>query len=73
MADEATTPEKKPKPRKAPQRRSYSTELANVEAAQADLRARVDMAVILLRKAVTMDPAPAKTIMETAIETLAGE
>lgn len=72
VADEATTPEKKARPRKAPQRRSYMTDLAELQKEHADLESKVNMAVRLLKKTAeseTNSPA-ARDLIAVAIETL---
>lgn len=71
MADETTPAPKKPK--KPPQRRSYMSELAQLQGEHGDLKGRVDASVRLLKKATAMDPAPAKAVLEAALEILEGE
>lgn len=71
MADEPTAaaPRTKTKKRLVP---SYKTEFSTLQAEYSDLRSKVNMAVVLLKKAAAMDPAAAKTIMDAAVETLEG-
>lgn len=61
-----------PKKRKAAQRRSYSTELSDLQAEHMDLKNRVAMAVRLMEKSLSVKESADDTLIEVAIDTLKG-
>lgn len=68
VADEATTPEKKTRPRKAPQRRSYQAE-------NAELNNRITMALRVIKRGMAAEHDNGVLLRElalVAVETLEG-
>jgi hypothetical protein len=49
------------------------TELHDLQEDHSGLKGRVDASMRLLKKATAMDPAPAKAVLEAALEILEGE
>lgn len=75
MADENGTTETKKRSRKTPQRRSYATELVDLQKKHTGLTSKVDFAVRILRKAITggASGTVSTELVNVAIETLSGE